>query len=91
MPLAVKNAKRSSCPDERFRIFCLMGQHPHTPLTETASQAAHRNRRFMQTGTRLFSASACRVFILFLQSDSLPFHDELLHLRHGKNKVHQIV
>ena len=62
-----------------------------TPLTETAPQAAHRNRRFMQTGTRWNSASACCVDILFLQNGFLLFHDEFLHLRNGKNIVHQLV
>ena len=73
------------------RQIRLMGQHPHTPLTETASQAAHRNRRFMQTGTRRNPASACCVDNLILQDDSQLFRDEFLNLRNGKNIVHQLV
>ena len=41
-----------------FLFFSLMGQHPHTPLTEPASLAVHRNRRFVWTGIRWKSASA---------------------------------
>jgi len=52
MPLAVKKRKTAVLPGPAFLRFRLMGQHPHTPLTETPSQAAHRNRRFMQTSTR---------------------------------------
>lgn len=52
MPLAVKNAGTLVLPGSAFLRFRLMGQHPHTPLTETPSQAAHRNRRFTVTGTR---------------------------------------
>ena len=51
MPLAVKKRKTPVLSGLSFPRFRLMGG-PHTPLTETASLAAHRNRRFMQTGTR---------------------------------------
>ena len=50
--LPSKTQKTTVLPGQPFPRFRLMGQHPHTPLTETASLAAHRNRRFMQTGTR---------------------------------------
>ena len=47
MPLAVKKRGNARPARPGVSAFSLDGGGPHTPLTETASLAAHRNRRFL--------------------------------------------